>query len=514
MPSLKLGRLLLFAFILAALLLGALSKTSFAQRGELELTVIDSETGEPVAATVTIKTSKDRPYFPKNATKAGPAFCIGGMTMLNVSRGSYAFEITRGLEYRSVVGRFDIERGATDSKAVTLKRIRNLTTEGWYSGDLMLIADPENAPLIMNAADLQFANIISWSNSTNHWQDHLLPETPIVKLESGRIYDALGGIDWRKSGGLVFSNWPAAIQLQNNEESYQSPLDTMRFVKSNKDTFVAAIDASSWDLPLWLAGEQLDAVGVAAAALTADGVIQPLGSRPEVKGSADQLAATFWSERIYFHLLNAGFRIPPTAGSCSGQIENIPGYNRVFVHCGEEFSQASWLENHRLGRVVISNGPLLRVTANGGYLPGYVFRAANGGTVKVDLAADLALSEKATYLEIIHNGVAEHQIRLEEWAKKGGQLPTLEFRESGWFLVRVVTNNSKTVHFASTGPYYVEIGEKKRISKQSAQFFMDWVLERARALKSEKSQAAQAAFEQYRDAREFWNRILESANVD
>ena len=213
-------------------------------------------------------------------------------------------------------------------------------------------------------------------------------------------------------------------------------------------------------------------------------------------------------------MLNAGFRIPPTACSCSGEIENIPGYNRVYVHCGEEFSQASWLENHRRGRVVISNGPLLRVTANGGYLPGYVFRAARGGSVKVDLAANLALSEKATYLEIIHNGAVKHQIRLDEWAKQGGQLPTLEFQDSGWFLVRVATNNSQTLHFATTGPYYVEIGEQKRISKHSAQFFVDWVLERAKILKNDKSKTAQDVVEQYRDARDFWMRILESANAD
>jgi len=34
----------------------------------------------------------------------------------------------------------------------------------------------------------------------------------------------------------------------------------------------------------------------------------------------------------------------------------------------------------------------------------------------------------------------------------------VKFNESGWFLVRVITDNPKTFRFASTAPYYVEIG--------------------------------------------------------
>src|SRR5690606_42142849 len=39
-----------------------------------------------------------------------------------------------------------------------------------------------------------------------------------------------------------------------------------------------------------------------------------------------------WSQEIYYHLLNCGLRIPPTAGSGSGVGPNPVGYNRVYVY--------------------------------------------------------------------------------------------------------------------------------------------------------------------------------------
>ena len=45
------------------------------------------------------------------------------------------------------------------------------------------------------------------------------------------------------------------------------------------------------------------------------------------------------------------------------------GYNRVYVHCGESTDVRGWWEGLRAGRVVVTNGPLLRPRVNG-ELPG------------------------------------------------------------------------------------------------------------------------------------------------
>ena len=81
-------------------------------------------------------------------------------------------------------------------------------------------------------------------------------------------------------------------------------------------------------------------------------------------------------------------------------------------------------------------------------------------------------------------------------------------------LVRAVTNNPKTYRFASTGPYYVEIGYERRISKEAAQFFLDWVMERARRIKLDDARSSKEVLEYHRQARDFWQKKVEEANAE
>ena len=66
-------------------------------------------------------------------------------------------------------------------------------------------------------------------------------------------------------------------------------------------------------------------------------------------------------------------------------------------------------------------------------------------------------------------------MRLDKFAEAGGKLPPVAFDDSGWFLVRAVTNNAKNYQFASSGPYYVERGGQPRVSRASVKFFLDWI---------------------------------------
>jgi hypothetical protein len=107
-----------------------------------------------------------------------------------------------------------------------------------------------------------------------------------------------------------------------------------------------------------------------------------------------------------------------------------------------------------------------------------------------------------------------HEVRLDQWAKAGGNLPPVKFTTSGWFLIRAVTSNPKTYRFASTGPYYVEIGDERRVSKKAAQFFVDWVFERARRIKLDNGAEKDEVLEYHRQARDFWQKKLAEANAE
>jgi hypothetical protein len=93
-------------------------------------------------------------------------------------------------------------------------------------------------------------------------------------------------------------------------------------------------------------------------------------------------------------------------------------------------------------------------------------------------------------------------------------MPKITFDRSGWFLIRAVTNAPKTYRFALTGPYYVEIGYQRRISRSAAQFFLDWVFERARQITLSDPDQRREVLQSHRQARDFWQDLVSKANAE
>ena len=111
------------------------------------------------------------------------------------------------------------------------------------------------------------------------------------------------------------------------------------------------------------------------------------------------------------------------------------------------------------------------------------------------------------------NGRVEHSVPFDKYSK-GGRLPNVTFDRSGWFLIRAVTDLPKTYRFAMTGPYYVEIGRQRRISRGAVQFFIDWVYERARQIDLTDPRQKREVLQWHRQARDFWKELLTRANAE
>jgi hypothetical protein len=173
----------------------------------------------------------------------------------------------------------------------------------------------------------------------------------------------------------------------------------------------------------------------------------------------------------------------------------------------------AWWENLRAGRVFVTNGPLLRASVDD-MLPGHVFQQDVGESLSLAIGLTLWTRDKIDYLEVIKNGQVEHEVRLEQWARSGGRLPPLAFHDSGWFFIRAVTNRPETYRFASTGPYYVEFGAKRRISRRSVQFFLDWIDERLKHLDQQDHPGRDAQRDECLTARQFWQNLLGQANAE
>lgn len=495
-----------------------------AGEGELTITAIDKTTGKEVAVRMYLKDRRGKPVIPKRSVSwkehldgkiVVSHFVFDGKVKLSLKPGPYTFEIERGPEYKVRTGNFMIERNAEGFERIQMERFVDMKSEGWWPGELHVHRPIEHIELLMRAEDLHVAPVITWWNKRNLWDDKELPESLLVQFDESRFYHLMAGEDEREGGALMYYNLDKPIPIHDADREYPSPVKFLKMAREHGSVHVDVEKPFWWDMPVWVATGMVDSIGLANNHMCRSGVYESeaWGKPRDRKFYPGDLGNGRWTQDIYYHLLNCGLRIPPSAGSASGVLPNPVGYNRVYVHCGDELTYEKWFEGLRAGKVVVTNGPMLRPLVNG-ELPGYEFSAAEGETIELQPTLNLALRDKVEYLEVVKNGEVVSEVRLDEYAKARGKLPKVEFNASGWLLIRAVTNNPKTFRFASTGPYYVQIGQKRRISKKSAQFFNDWVLERAKRIKLADAAQREEVIQHHRAARDFWKGILEQANVE
>jgi hypothetical protein len=304
------------------------------------------------------------------------------------------------------------------------------------------------------------------------------------------------------------------LPLEQVSGEFPPAAQWIRLARQRREVHLDIEYPESWDMPMWIASGRIDSMGLATSRLGPEGPVGPrLWGKPrDMTLYPEPHGAARWSEEIYFKLLDCGLRIPPSASSGSGTMNNPVGYNRVYVHVDGEITFPKWWEALRRGRVVVTNGPLLRPNVRG-QPPGHVFHGNVGHTISLRIDLRLAVRDPVEYLEIIKNGRVEHVVRLDDYAAAGGQLPELTFSHSGWFLVRAVSLHSKSYRFGCTGPYYVEIGGQPRISRADAEFFLDWVYARARQLAVEDPVKRRAVLKYHRAARDFWQQLAARATA-
>ena len=79
---------------------------------------------------------------------------------------------------------------------------------------------------------------------------------------------------------------------------------------------------------------------------------------------------------------------------------------------------------------------------------------------------------------------------------------------------RVLADVPNTFRFASTAPYYVEIGDNKHhLNTKSIQFFRDWVDERIERIDIKDPVKREEVLKYHRKAQQFWQQRLARAKA-
>ena len=523
---------------IAGLLFLVCSPSLLLADGRLILNVVDRDTGAPLAVRMHLKNAQGKTVKPPKVPVCGDHFVFFDKIELKLANGAYQFVIERGKEYLDQTGHFDIANFADDTKTVELKRFVDMTKEGWYSGDLDVQRPDKDLKLLMQADDVHAVPLITWTEKKNLWAKQPLPKEPASVFDSNFLYSVVGG-EWTTPGNtlrLFRLDKPVDVTVEKPPKAAAlGSLPLIPLVEAARREQNAWIDAGAFfarDLPFWIAAGQIDSIQLMnrhlerASLVTneAGGFARDAERLPNPNGNAR------WSQEIYYHLLNCGLRIPPTAGSGSGVSGNPVGYNRVYVHLDEqnlvpgqteklptEVSWENWWNALRAGRATVTNGPLLRTNVEG-FVPGHVFKVDSGKPAEFLIALTLSTRDKIHYLEIIKNGKSEVEVNLDQFKAAGGKLPPVRCGESSWFLVRVVADNQQTYRYASSAPFFVEMGYQPRISRMSAKFFVDWTNRRAdeiaTATKGDNSANAETTRTYVARAQKFWQDILAKANAE
>jgi len=485
-----------------------------AQEGTLSLLVTEKEKSEALPCRVHLKNASGKfveapglPYWKNH-------FSCNGKVELKLPAGTYTYSIERGPEYTAAKGTVEIKDATPAQLKLEIERITDMAADGWWSGEMHVHRPMEEAELLMQAEDLHIAHFITWWNAANPWAKASTPPDGVpVKFGANYFYDRFGGEDEREGGALLFLNLHRTINVQDALDHYPPSNNYAKQArKLKKDVWIDAEKPYWWDFPLWIAESSVDTVGIANNHMQQFGMLdnESRGKPRDLERYPDKHGNGLWTQDIYYHLLNCGIHMPPSAGSASGVLWNPVGYNRIYANLDGEFTYEKWHEAVLAGRTFVTNGPLLICKADDKF-PGHVFRADPKKTIPLNIR--LHSSDRIRVIEVIQNGEIIHSVPCEGTLQS---LPNIALKP-GWFLVRCIADVPETFRFASTAPYYVEAADGKPvISRTSAQFFLDWCKEREaryKAIPEATDAQKNETLELWKKADAFWADKVLQANA-
>ncbi|MFK7737751.1 MAG: CehA/McbA family metallohydrolase [Pirellulaceae bacterium] len=488
--------------------------------GIVEIDLFEEETEEPQTCRVVIKDEKGRKLRARGGQFESGWNLVESPLVFRGRPGHYTYRVYHGPEFAGGHGDFDLDKRSEGYDVLRLPKHADMDAEGYAAGDLAGFLPSAKLLKWLPAERLVMAVEATTSVGANEAIE--LAKSPVARLKDKQDSEAWierhSYIDNRAGSGLALHHWVPPAPVPDSLPSTR----LIVMAKSSGEPNSESVDALEphveitrlWerDVPVWLASQNVDSIQVLGPHLTMDGT-----KFDRVRAALDPDPGRFTGERgpgrlvenLYWQVLEAGFRIPPSAGSGFGRKESPLGYNRVYVF-SPSFGRPAWWQGLKQGRSFVSNGPLLRVTVNG-EVPGHTFHAQEGGEIELSVALKLTVGDPVDYLDVIHNGEKLYEARLDEHAKRGGRIPPLKVTESGWMLVRVVTGRDHTYRLAFTAPYYFEVGEQPRISRKAVEFFQEWLAKSAQRLRAENA----VQHETYlRAAEEFWTSRLGAVTAD
>ncbi len=315
-------------------------------------------------------------------------FYSSGNSTISVPTGSITVRAGRGFEYQAL----DTTITVTSARTLTfrLNRVVDMKALGWFSGDthvhishapVVYSLNGSDLALIARAEELNFINsmeeenFFTAQNDPNSTSDRIIYFSKEQRNAHFSHLTILGLKEWIYDAGCVEQGIACGRTLDAAlyAEAHAQP-GQIAVIATHPFTTFDAFDVNGWPgvgmwrgMPLDLAAGAIDAIDL----LNFSNAAPATGVPP------------------YFHVLNAGFRIPPSAGTdctlASGDSPPVGAY-RVYVDPVGTFTRDSWISALKAGRSFVTNYPLFTNFVVAGARPGDVLvhdQSTLQGTVSV-----------------------------------------------------------------------------------------------------------------------------------
>ncbi len=444
--------------------------------------IVDSETGQPLAASVVVKNAGgdaveiDGEHAHVQYLQQQWCYVDGEFTLPGKADG-YSVEIRRGLETLPV--RQTISSGAAEH-VFRLKRWIDMAEQGFMSGDAHVhMLSPAQSHLQMRAEDLGVLSlqVSDFTNDAQYFTGRLDPvSTPGRAVYVGQEFRdwQQGHINLLRLRKIVQPLQPFGGIFQKTTKPHQALAPAARegHAQGAVVNWAHFSNLPGAESPIDIALGLIDAIEL----ITYD---DPTGPPPHwepwrMERPADLPALPKLAGiELYYHYLNAGFRLPAVAGT-DKMSEAIPvGSNRYYANVGDEQSYDAWIAGIQAGNGFVTNGPLLTLDVDGRG-SGEVVEFSAPRTVTAHAAARSI--HPFTRLQIVVNGKAVATSGAPSQDEAGiyeAKLETpVDLNESVWVAARVsepdregklILPRNLTV-FAHANPvYFLRDGKKVRV---------------------------------------------------
>jgi TolB protein len=466
--------------------------------GELTIHVTDGEGGAPIAARLSVTLPDGRSLGPATSWRhADDAFDRSqrrfeygyfhtmGIATLRVPAGRVTIEASHGPEYGVVRRMVSLSPDTSMTVRIPLQRIGNPAAEGWTSGDLHVHmnyggtyrASPATLALQARAEGVSVVeNLIvnkegripdigyftgqpdPVSNDSfllahdQEFHTSFWGHTGVLGLSSNLLLPDYAGYVNTAVASLFPDNVTVSDLARDQGAlfGYVHPFDELP-------------DPTRREIPL-------------TTALPVDVALGKVDYY-EVMGFSDHHA----SARIWYRLLNLGFRIPAGAGTDAmtnfASLRGPVGTTRVYVNSGYPINHRRWLEALKAGRSFVTNGPLLRFSIRDARI-GEELRLLQ--RQRLDFRVSLRSIVPVDHFEIVRNGDVAASIALSGDRTSVDTTVTLMVDRSGWYTLRAWSAKPAEpildlYPYATTSPIYVLLGNQPIRSKADAAFFLAWI---------------------------------------